>query len=182
MGVANDADALDAIENTFELVGVVRGIFRKDVFVDGLARRAVYGEQLPHGSGGAAHGLRAVGTDVFGDAHFEVIEKLVARGLFGFVGFGLKLFARPMRCEFGVGVEVGGLVKHGEIVVAQQAPGAPCPHDVDAFERVRAVADGVAKTDDALDAARVDICQHSFECDGVGVNITDDRGGHRGGF
>ena len=83
--------------------------------------------------------------------------------------------SRPEAGRFGAAVEVVRLVKHGEIVVAHQRRAAAGRHQIQAFHRIRAIADDVAEADDVLDPAPVDLGEDRAEGFEVAVNVTDDR-------
>ncbi len=63
-------------------------------------------------------------------------------------------------------------------MVAHERPCAAFTDEIDAFERIGAVADDVAETDDAFDAPAFDVLKDAFEGLGVGVDVADDGGGH----
>ena len=165
--MADDGDPVHVLEERLHFVGVVLGIALEDVFVDGASRRAVDCKD-----GRFTAGRRLDDPDA------QVAEEVVALGLGVFVGLGVELIAGPERGGLGNGIEVGGLVQDAEVVVSHERPLAASADDVDAFERVRAVAHDIAQADDAVDPARVDVSEDLLECLGVSMDVADDGCGH----
>ena len=91
------------------------------------------------------------------------------------IGLVLQLPAGPIAGPLGAKIEAMRLVKHGAIMVSHERHFGLFDHQVQAFLRVRAVADHVAQTDDTLHVAPVDIGQHGGKRFVIGMNVTDDR-------
>ncbi len=170
MGVPDDGEALDAVEDGLHLVRRGHGVIGEDVFVDGSAGRAVDGED--------GERVAAV-ADLLGDADAERSEEPEARLAFGLVGLGVELLAGPVGGGGGGGVEVRGLVEHPEVVVAHEGPRAALGDDIHTFEGFGPVPDDVAQADDAVDGPLVDIAEDGAERFGVAVNVADDGGPQR---
>jgi hypothetical protein len=107
------------------------------------------------------------------DANPQAAEEVVAGCAEFVVGFCIKLATGPKSAGFGDRVEVGGLVKHPEVVVSHEGPEAVLTDEIDDFERVRAVADDIPKVDNSVDSVVVDVFEDSAQCFGVAVDVAD---------
>ena len=146
---------LDQAEDLLHLPLVV-DVFRKDVFVQRIAGRAV-------------HEQKAVLAAVAG----QLAEKVPALGVVGRVAGGaFQLVAGPEDGPLGAGVEAFGIEQGPLVVIAQQADVA-LHHQVDALARVRPIADDVPQAVDLGDALLPDIRQHGLERFEIAVDIAN---------
>ena len=86
-----------------------------------------------------------------------------------------QLIARPKNRPLGAGVESFRIEQRPLIVVSQQADAGLLDHQVQAFARVRPIADDVAQAEDFFHALLAHVGEHRLECFQVAVNIADDR-------
>jgi len=158
MGVADEADAgVEALEVGEDLLGVGEDVLGEDVLIHGAARGGVDEEDV-----------------AFLVAHGELAEEAPAGGAERGIGLGVEDVAGPVTGAFGGGVEIGGLVEDGVVVVAHDGGAAAGADEVDALARIRTIADDVAETDDLLDAALGEIVEDGLEGFEIGVNVADD--------
>lgn len=155
--VALKASVLDQPKKFLHLLLVV-DIFGKDVFIDGIAGRAVDAEP-PAIAIGAGQGTEEIPAAVYG--------LTIATSVF-------ELVAGPEDGPFGTGIEPFGIKQSALVVVTQQADARFLDDEVEALTRVGAVADDISQTEDFGCALVADIGQHCLERFQVAVNITDD--------
>src|SRR5881396_1140897 len=116
MRVADEAEALEALEDADELSRVGVDVIGKDVFIDRPSWRSVNCDEF----------IRA-------HAHGKITEELPALRLSHRIGIVLKLLPSPEASLLGAGVEVERLVKHREIVIAHERGTRARHHQVQAL-------------------------------------------------
>ncbi len=90
---------------------------------------------------------------------------------------GFQLLPRPKDRPLGAGVESLGIEQRPLIVIAQQAE-VELHHLIDAFQRIRPVADDVAEAVDLRDPLLPNVGQHRLESLQVAVDIADEGSLH----
>lgn len=90
------------------------------------------------------------------------------------VGFVFELTARPVAGSFSAGVEIGGFVEDGVVMIAHDSGDFFLDDQIEAGAGFGAVADDVAQAKDFVDTSGVDVGQDGPQRDQVGVQIGDD--------
>ena len=68
--------------------------------------------------------------------------------------------------------------KHRFLMIADDHHGITVEHEIEAFDRVRAVAHHVSETDQPIDSRGVERRKHRFQREEIPVNVRDDSESH----
>ena len=153
VGVALEAVVFDHREDFFHLPLVV-DVFGEDVFVQGVAGRAVDEHQA-----------------VFAEVAGAFAEEVPPLGVIDGTAAGhFQLFASPKNGSFGTRVEAFG-VEQGTLIVVSQDTKFAFHDTVDALAWIGTVADDVAQAKDFVNPLLFDVSQHNLQCFQVAVDI-----------
>ena len=97
------------------------------------------------------------------------------------IGGTFELLARPENRALGPDVEPVRVEHRPLVVIAQQGNLANLSDSIDAFPRIRAIADDVAQTENLGNPLRLDVLEHHLQGFQVPMDITDQSTTHRGG-
>ncbi len=167
--VADEADMGNSVEKRPDLHRVGIHVVGEDVLVDWPARRGV--NEIDGCLGRTQLGFQ-------GSPHRQLAQKPPTFIALFLVLNGLHDVSRPETGLLGTVVKIRRLVKHGVIVVAQDAPFALFDNQIEAFGGVGAVTDHVAQAIDILDAPPLNIGQDRAQGFNIRMYVTDD-GKHR---
>ncbi len=156
VGMALKAAKLHHVEQLFDFLLIIN-IFREDVFIHGIARRAVH--------------IHPFSISIRAGQGAQKIPTAVNRRPISFRVF--ELIAGPKDRAFGPGIETFGIEQRALIVVTQKANAGLLDNEIQAFARVGTIANDVAQAEDFFYALTLGIGQHGLETFQIAVNIAN---------
>jgi hypothetical protein len=162
--VTLETDSLEPLEESIE-PEVVLDIVREDVLVGGASAGAMHTEQT-----------RVILKQT---SHRELIEEIDSSFASVFVRpCEIKSISGPKRSFARKLIEIHRLSATGEIMITKKHERAFFLNHVKARQWIGTVSDDVTETDDLIDRTGFDFRHHRAECDGIRMNVTDDRDTH----